>query len=826
MSYRGAKPERIAMLLEHALSATELRGFIRSKTNPLLLAGEKPRHQPATHSKAALWLARFGERGQAVLAKWIQEKVTCDSSPPMGQLVPRFRAMEREGVEFEPEEMRDLCRYGLVELYGESPPKEWLEYLATEPDTPPNVVVSVDEEPSDPLVAVRAPSAEAIGRFVQWARGEKGISDIPDEGLRLSAKLCVAARERDPKVIAELPGPADQYNDLDALLRQRASLPDTPTGLLAIAPALQEYDPAKEYTALEVIATLPRRAVGQAYFLTVEAFIERDAVHTLAFQELAKAFPDNAEIILFPDLDVEPAIGRPAAYRVERALTPGKVKSRVVSQGRPLLRVFYVPASSDSPDRVRDWLTEFARTAQEPTAVFVLTDGVCIKPRSGALSRLLQPDYDWIFDGWPSVSAVEFHKAPYIVASLSSPAFQYDCAPLAISARRLLRRLSERKAVNLTRQQWGAIIEQVRADGDGVDEALRQRVIGKLETLSRVEPDYESLITDLMATPSVKVEIETRKQLEVTSTSEELRKERNALDNARREKLALQESIDALREQHDERVKKLRAAMRRVFEEAKGKEAETLAQVGLLQVLKAEEPISSERRRESASSVTSAPSITVQRVEAHTIPLADAFRAAGFPDAIAPLYAQTVEFGLNAGLPLVVEGPGAAVVSLSISRCLGKGATTHCEIPLGLASPEPIKTVLDGHVDGPLVLRNANLSDISVYAGALIDELIAYQLRGEQSTAPRPLILAGAGGAAALPWPIDLQYAALKLNLAETPYTLDRMDDFSDFNPISPIQRRVWSRLKISAENSPQAGKLELLLAALLRGRPTTDAVT
>lgn len=361
MSYRGAKPERIAVLIEHALSAAELRGFIRSKANPLLLAGEKPRHQPATHSKAALWVARFGERGQAVLAKWIQEKVTCDSSIAMGQLVPRFRAMEREGVEFEAEEMRDLCRCGLVELYGESPSKEWLEYLATESDAPPDVIsASVDEAPSDPLNVARPLTAEAIRRFVQWARGEKGIGDIPDEGLRLSAKLFVAAREGDPQVIAELPGPADQYAELEALLCQRASLPDMPTGLQAVAPALQEYDPAKEYTALEVIATLPRRAAGQAFFLTVEAFIDRDAVHTLAFQELAKAFPDNAEIILFPDLNVEPTVGRPAAYRVERALTTGKVKFRVVSQGRPLVRVFYIPASSDSPDRVRDWLTDFA----------------------------------------------------------------------------------------------------------------------------------------------------------------------------------------------------------------------------------------------------------------------------------------------------------------------------------------------------------------------------------------------------------------------------------------------------------------------------------
>jgi hypothetical protein len=271
---------------------------------------------------------------------------------------------------------------------------------------------------------------EAIRKFVQWARGEQGIGDIPDERLRLSAKLFVAARECDPQVIAELPGPADQYAEVEALLRQRASLPDIPTGLQAVAPTLQEYDPAKEYTSLEVIATLPRRAAGQAFFLTVEGFIERDAVHTLAFQELAKAFPDNAEIILFPDLGVEPTIGRPAAYKVERALTPGKVKFRVVSLGRPLVRVFYIPVSSDSPDRVRDWLTDFVRTAQEPTAVFVLMDGICVKPRSGALNRLLQPDYDWTFDGWSSVSAVEFHKAPYVVASLPSPVFQYDCAAL------------------------------------------------------------------------------------------------------------------------------------------------------------------------------------------------------------------------------------------------------------------------------------------------------------------------------------------------------------------------------------------------------------
>jgi hypothetical protein len=816
MSYKGANPERVALLIEHALSPSELRAFVRSKNKLLILAQEKPRHQPTQHSKAALWIARFGERGQSVFAGWIHEELTAESEIPVAQLVPRFKAIEREGVEFDDVQMTSLCQLGLRNLYSESPDEYWLQYLATEPlPQPESTTYPTDDESSEAPEAPSLGSAEAMEALVRWTRGESSIESIANPMLQLSAKLIGAARSADPRIIEELPGPADQYAGLEALLRQRPIQQPEAKGLQATAPTLIEYDPTKEYSALEIIATLPRRAAGQAYFLSVEAFIDRDTVQTLNYQGLAKAFPDNAEIILFRDLEIDPVVGRPAAYRVERAVTSGKVKFRVIAEGRPLTRVFYVPAASKHPDQVREWMSDFARAVPESTAVFVLNDGLCIKLRTGTLSRLLQPDFDWTFDGWPSITAVEFHKAPYIVTGLPNPKLQYECAPLAISARRLLRRLSERKSINLTKQQWLAVIDQVRADNDGVDDALRERVVGKLDALSHTEAEYDSIVGELMSVPSVRADIESRKQLEVANTSEELRKERKALDNLRKEKRALEESIEYLKDQHDARAKNLRAAMRRVFEEAKEKEADTLAQAALLDVLTPQVlPNREVPRDDSAASATA---VVVQSLEVSTVPLADEFRGVGFPDAVASLYARALQLGFHAGLPVIIEGPGAAYFSVSVARSLERGLTTTCDIPLGLITIGALRAPLERHSEGPLVLKNANLSDVSVFGADLIEGVMAYQLGRERLRIPRPWILAGAGGPASLPWPADLQCAALKLNLAASPYSSDG-EGGAEAVPVSPVQRKIWSRLRMEIEKTSNGEELEGLLAALLMG--------
>ena len=807
------------MLIENGLSPSELHDFMRSSEKPLIIAGEKPRQQPHTHDKASLWVARFNERGQAVFAKWIQENIQEESGLLADQIAPRFRAIENEGVKFDAEEMTELCRRGLAEIYGPSPPQSLIDFLVTNPDDEEDVEPALPEDAATATESSALPTVDSLEKFVQWTRGESPVVDIPDEDLRLAARLVVAARERDPQVISELPGDAGKYAELQKLLLQPTRIPETRAGLNASAPQLRQYDADREYASMEVVATLPRRGSGQAFFLMIEAMIDGDETFTLSFHDMAKAFPDNGEIILFPDLGIDPVVGRPAAYRVQRTSTSGNAKFRVVSPGRALVRVLYVPIASNNPDGIRESLVELTRTTQEPTAMFVLSDGLCIKPRGGALSRMNQPDYDWTFDAWSGISAVEFHKAPYILTHLTRPQLQYECAPLAVSARRFLRKLSEKKAVTLTNRQIASIIEHVNADPVGIDAAQRERVVGKLETLSRIEPEYESLIADLMSTEIVKKDIEGRIQQQIDSTSDEIRKERKALENLRKEQQRLQESISDLKVEFDERVKKLRSAMRRAFEGAKAKEAETLAQVGLLQVLKVDELSSRERLYDEARSAVPMSGINVRSVDPIEVPLADVFRTVGFPDAVCTLYADTIEIGFSAGLPLIVEGPGAAVVSHKISCCLSRGGGAELDIPLGLSSAEPFKTIVAAHTEGTLVLRNANLSDMSVYSGLLIDEFVAYQLRSGPCVSPRRLILSGAGGPAALPWPVDVEQVALKLNLGMTPCTPHEMAGLEDFKPASPLQARVWARLKASIEGHAQETNIELLLAVMLQGR-------
>src|SRR5262249_9681737 len=156
------------------------------------------------------------------------------------------------------------------------------------------------------------------------------------------------------------------------------------------------------------------RSSSNTYFLDVEGFIDNQEVFTLSDADLRVALPEEGKLILFPDVGITPVINKPSSYEVERFNNTRSIKVRAISHGRPLYEVVYVPYSSDEHDLVRGWILQTAQKHRSLSAVFITTDGLCVKPRVEPLHRVEGADFDWHLDSWLNMTAVEFRHGTLV----------------------------------------------------------------------------------------------------------------------------------------------------------------------------------------------------------------------------------------------------------------------------------------------------------------------------------------------------------------------------------------------------------------------------
>jgi len=818
MNFRGVDPDRMSMLLEYALTDAEFQAFFRSSQKRLILAGEhKIQRLPGNREEAIRTIVRFSEKAHGVLSEWLKNEAAEHPDHLFNQLAPRFLAIEHEGVVFDEDEMRELARCGLDNLYSDQPDENWLQFLASEPrhtdsDEGPPAVSSGHEEES---IEFSEPTLEAL---VAWARGESPLSAIEDPRVRLLAQIEEAARSGNAN--AELTGGLPpQFTRLrERLQTPRVVAPVSPPqrGVQAAAPKIHTLDPDADYTSYQVVATRTGRFTGSTHFLEVEGFIDQRDVFTLSDPDLKVALPEEGRVILFPDVGITPTINRPMSYDIERFDNQRPIKVRALSHGRPLYEVVYVPHRSDEPESVREWILQTAKKGRALNPVFITNDGLCLKARVEPLSRVEAAEFDWLLDSWPSIVATEFRHGTFVLGPLAPSSTRYDCAPLAASARRLLRTLSERKAIKVSREQMNAIADYLRAEeADALKSARQSRILGSLATLSRRDEEYDQLVGELMGSPAVLQDIEARKQALIADAKLGVQKEQKQLADLRRQREVAEEQLEKLKAELDERVTDLRKAMRRAFESARNKEAETLANLGLWQVLSGHAAVTPTQTPPAAiPAAVPQPSCKVSELTSVTIDAADVFRSLGLPEELSRRAAAAMQMAAEQGLPIVFAGAGAAAVGMRAARSFNGAGGVCLDVPLGLTSGDELAHCFANSSPGVLLLRNANLSDLCLYAPVLLEQVVTAIL--DPPAGPkRAVILTAASGPAALPWPAEIEQLAVHFDLSRLADAAPGERE-GESEPAAPLQRKAWLRIQRAGEASEAAQAAAALVHALI----------
>src|ERR1700689_1418855 len=99
MTYRGVDNERLEELITCGTTDEELRSFFKTKRSALIIARDK-QNMPSDTEEAIKRVVRFSDKAHEIFGEWLAKQPNNELDLPRTQLVPRFAAIDREGVEF------------------------------------------------------------------------------------------------------------------------------------------------------------------------------------------------------------------------------------------------------------------------------------------------------------------------------------------------------------------------------------------------------------------------------------------------------------------------------------------------------------------------------------------------------------------------------------------------------------------------------------------------------------------------------------------------------------------------------------------------------
>jgi hypothetical protein len=750
-------PKRFQSLLGYGLDGDSLMQFFRESKAALVGAAVKVDNLPPNPSAARKVITGFNARAHLIFAKWITARpraVTGIATPD--ELVARLRAIELGEEEIDEEDQKALHAVGLREFYAEKPAALWIEFLRT-----PMGGGSKDSTGLSP--------AEWTALTAWWL----GSGPRPTEGALAAAvtSLRVAIDQRDPDLLSEMPAFNGATEELRSLIERRSGVEEPLTapdrGVIAAGPPQQQYDPNIDYTQLAVIANNRSPKLTEPFFVAAEAFIDDSGgIFSLSPADMKRAVPRDGRIVLHKDrgFPSAPTIGESFVYEVQEYETDLPVKVKAVdSIPDRLFRVIHIPVTSKEAHKIRDAIVQYARAPGARLAIFVTLDKACLRPRGDTIQGVLGNNFDWQLERWDSLKAIELANGAYVVAPLPSTAKGLDCSPLSSAARRLLKLFSQRSDIKLAKAQRDVLQELVSSDELNFEDSTHERLLSNINAIDRGAEDFESLVKDLLQSSSIKTDIEKRVTEKIDTLAAERARELQSIESLKREKANLERGIERLRDEADKKAKAVRNAIQKAFANTSSKELESLGQIAVFDALmsRRQEPSQgAPREAESPQRIYWGPLINPSKR-----PIAELFREFGLKAAMATRVENATRLAVRLGLPLVAAGAGAFHVGTQLAAALCAESCLVGDVVIGLLdSPNIANRLTEPGVD-TMLLRNANLSDLSVYASDLLSLIFQQSMEKAPSAKRAKVILTTVTGAAALPMPQEIGQLAVSLDL-------------------------------------------------------------
>jgi hypothetical protein len=795
--------KRFEYLIRRGISEPELRDFFMAHKSSLIMAGERVQNLPSDLHAA---VRRFSAGAQAIFRTWLSRRGV-DPTFSGQEVIAHYRAVEEVGVQFSKDEQATVDRSALLLLYRDPPPEDLVAFLRTP-------IVNV----AGGTPRIRPPLTEDWLAFIARCRAAASDAKLDHPVLLAGARLLAALDRRDRALLGDADEAVNEAfeHEIDRLVAQEGSGKPTILDLSGVQVhqvPVRSYDEDTEYAHLMVIATRTsaREAEHVPWFARVEAFVDESGIFTLRREDIRRAIPTEGEVVIHKDRGLAaPPVGEARLYQVERIHNDYRAKVRVVALLPHLIPIIHVPFPSSEGQRIRKFITEHAASAPVEHPLFVTADNVCLSTQGIALNRVTRPEHDWRLDCWSHLDGYELSNGTYILGPLPPPETVLDCAPLPTVARRLIKAAAERSELTLTKGQRDTLIEILGDDSFHASPLTRRRLVDNLASIDRGHDDYKELVDALLEVPQIKRDVEDKVQEQVAQRLAERAAEAQKVENLKQESRALEATIKKLERDRTEKARAVRATIRRAFAAAAQREVDALGELSFLGALlpsaratKADQPIVRPAEEPIGLSGSVAPASGEQ--------LNDILSAFGVPEVVAEGMADVLWLAAWSGVAIVIEGAGAGELGTRLAAALSKTAVRSVDVAVGAikrALPEEWFVSADCDV---MLLRHANLSDLGVYGPSLLASVSKRALSGGGCSVLPRLVLTGAPGAAAIPWPAEIRILALKLDLAEMDQILGA-SGIAVVQPGHPLQRALMRRVEhIAANNDCSKDTVQLL---------------
>jgi hypothetical protein len=377
-----------------------------------------------------------------------------------------------------------------------------------------------------------------------------------------------------------------------------------------------------------------------------------------------------------------------------------------------------------------------------------------------------------------------------------------------------------RSKSNLTKVQVNLLQELLRDESLGVDDLSKERLAENFRLIAAGGEDYDELVALLMEAPLVKADIQRRVASRVAELDAERDKENKAIAGLRSQREAMEAKLQKLRIEADDKAKAVRAAVARAFARATTKEIEALGEASVLLALIGRDlqgrvrnetlPVGADREGQTVAVGVAAPTVLIQKVTASSGDVRDVMQKFGISAETSERVSRALRVAVSLGLPVVTEGSGARRLAENLALTLSSSDCTVCEVPIGLVENARLETRLAMGDVGGVAILDANLSDFSVYAPGVLDEVLTRVLGANGALLERPFTLSLSSGAAGLPLPTELNELAVKLNLNALSESFVA-DDRASLHPQGVLVRRVLKRL----DSDPALANLDITPAVL-----------
>jgi len=785
MAYLKINRARYGFLLSYGTGDDELRRFFSENRTPLIMKGARVQNLPRGPKDRILAMLNIPAGANPIVQKWFLTNLNMIDPVSVEDLVDTFLLYETEDESLPESDMKKLSRSCLIHLFSSNPSPKLVEFLKSpisgkeleqEPDhesVPDIEIMPRQSQTSSDLALLNSGFARALVTLLEGKDPDEYLADMPPAIASFITGLYAIKEGRAEEAKNALED-LSKFEQVEPVLSEYAArlakVKETskPAASGIEINSFEEVEnPEFDFDRDEIIGKCTKDIPETAVFIQPFAIRTWDRkLLSLEKQETREAlFPTSGDVQAFHGRGYprQPTRGEMGIWRIAPNETHGAASHRnnfhLKNNKTEVYELHLVPFGSTDYDSVRGFIREKMDKAskhQLEPCLFLLRDDLIVGcPPGKDLTR--EDGFDEGLPCWRALSAFRFEGRILVPGPL--PAHdQYECATLASTLKALF---SSKRAVSekLTKAQQRYLLDKVNS-GEGSLNAVRQaRLLEEIKYLENDDDAIELVLDEAMLNYKIAERIEQKIQEKVdekTRKSGDLNKELEKLEKQR----------DDLRESIAKQEKELRAlpssatkAIKQSIKKAKEDVLETLGQVVVFKALM-------EGFGDSQNPVQTIPDDlrpSKFSMEDHdATPFLDLLKSLGLSPKHAKALEVTGDAVFSAGLILVIEGFAARIATEAWGRKYEQGCMLM-DCTIGLIDGGQMKGVAIEDTRS-IVILDANLSPLDVYARSLLDRVQRRIVSPEHTKSPR-ILLSLSDSVASLPLPSKIEALAVRISL-------------------------------------------------------------